>query len=465
MPIATNPDTGEVRFLAGDGSWQPAKTAVNPDTKEMYAFDGKDWSPVSVQSKGILQHIDDVVRAVAVGATFGYADRFAAGMESATGIGGKPGDYESNLKNEQAKTAAVPAQIAIPGEVGGAVASTVAGAPIVRGVASAVGAVAPPLANAASKIPGAIKSMFGGAATGALSASSQGDTTDERLQNAKTGAGIGTAIGGVLGVGGKLFGALGDKIMTSVIRPTARDIADGFSLDTIKEFNLGGSLNTTYNKTQAALGDLSGQLRDKLSKSKATIDLPTIVAETKAELSSATGKLKGFGANQRINAALDSLVNEADIVGNKLSIPDAQLVKQAAGSFGAWQYGRPDPESKASEIVFNAFYNKLKTAIEDASPSGVKEINQQLAKLIPVNNALIRRMPVADRNYALSLGDLVALAASTAHPSGLALTGLNLAQKSGAVGNILSKTGPAINSATTPTSIFGGLTAPLLKQQ
>lgn len=53
MPIATNPDTGAVVFLDEQGAWQPATTAVNPETKEVLAYDGRDWKPVPV-SKGIV---------------------------------------------------------------------------------------------------------------------------------------------------------------------------------------------------------------------------------------------------------------------------------------------------------------------------------------------------------------------------------------------------------------------------
>ena len=385
--------------------------------------------PVKSSIGGLGKKLDQAVRSIAEGVTLGYADRIAAALESATGIGGKSGAYEQNLKQEQAKTAAVPSSISVPGEIAGAIAGTVAGGPIVRGAGEIAGAALPSVANAASRIPAIVRGALGGASVAGIAGSSQGDTSQQRMQNAATGAVAGAATGGALAFGGKLFGAVGDKIMTSVIRPTARDIADGFSLDTIKKFDLGGSLNSTYTKTQAMLGQLSSQLRDKLSQSKATIDLSKVVEQTELELSTATGKLKGFGANKKIASALDNLKQEVDVVGNNLSIPDAQIVKQASGAFGAWQYGRPDPDSKASEVVFNAFYNKLKTAIENASPKGVKEINQQISKLIPINNALICRMPVADRNYALSLGDLVTLAASVSHPGGLALFGLNCSKE------------------------------------
>lgn len=444
MPIATNPDTGETVYLdSADNQWKPAKTAVNPQTKEMLAFDGKDWQPVTTHGHGVLGYIDDTVRALASGMTFGYADEFAAKMGELTGIGGKKGDYAGNLAQQQARDAQIPAAINIPGQIAGSIASSVAAAPVTGPVAAATGI---------AKLPGAAKAILGGAAAGGLYGSGTADSgLENRLEGAAKGAVGGAVTGGALAGAGKLLGAAGDKIMTSVIRPTKKDIEDGFSLDTIKKFDLGGSLNTTYEKTQAKLGELSSQLKEKLASSTAKINLSDIVDQTEKELSGA-GKLKGFGANQKITAALDNLRQEAAIVGNDLSIPDAQIVKQASGAFGAWQYGRPDPDSKATEVVFNAFYNKLKTAIEQASPSGVKEINQQISKLIPVNNALTRRIPVADRNYAISLSDMVGLVSHS-----WAFSALNLAQKSGAVGNLLSKAGPQLQKATVPAALSASM--------
>ncbi|HZR77344.1 MAG TPA: hypothetical protein VFB05_30985, partial [Bradyrhizobium sp.] len=437
------------------GQWKPAKTAVNPQTREMVAFDGKDWQKVTTHGHGVLGYIDDAVRALASGMTFGYADELAAKMGELTGVGGKKGDYEGNLAQQRARDKEIPAAISVPGEIAGSVASTMAAAP----ATAAAGAV-----TGLSKLPTVAKAISSGAGVGALFGSGQSEGgLEDRLKGAAEGGAIGAATGGVLSLAGKIFGAAGDKIMTSVIRPTSRDIADGFSLDTIKRFDLGGSLNTTYEKTQSKLGELSTQLREKLASSRETINLEDIVDQTRKELNS-SGKLKGFGANQKIASALDSLGEEVNLVGNNLSIPDAQIVKQASGSFGAWQFGRPDPESKASEIVYNVFYNKLKTAIEKASPEGVKEINQDISKLIPVSNALIRRMPVASRNNMVSLTDMVSLAASLADPRAMGLSALSFIQKSGAAGNSLSKLGAKIPSATVPATVGNTLGASAFQQ-
>lgn len=74
MTIAVNPDTGAVQFLDTDGAWKPAQRAINPQTKEMMAHDGKDWVAVPAQSKGVLGYIDDAVRSIASGVIVNMPD-------------------------------------------------------------------------------------------------------------------------------------------------------------------------------------------------------------------------------------------------------------------------------------------------------------------------------------------------------------------------------------------------------
>lgn len=182
MPIAHNPSTGEVMFLGGDGQWQPAKTAVNPQTKEMLAYDGTDWKPVPV-SGGALKAVDNVVRSLASGITFGWADEFAAKMNETIG----QGTYDENVKKERARDAQIPISIKLPAEIAGAVGSTLLTAPLA--VWRAMGAVTGGLPQWA---------RFGalGAGEGAL-AGAGGAEEGTRIQGAATGAAIGAPVGAV----------------------------------------------------------------------------------------------------------------------------------------------------------------------------------------------------------------------------------------------------------------------------
>lgn len=314
------------------------------------------------------------------------------------------------------------------------------------------------LQSASKAAPTLLKTVGTGAAYGGLSGIGGAAQQDKSISDiAKSGA-LGATVGGILGGAtyglSKLVQTAGDKIMLSTIKPSRADIADGFRLDTIKQYNLGGSLSNSYDKTEAELGRLTQQLNSKLANSDATINMTDVLAQTEKNL--VGNKLKTFGSNTSLAGALDQLKAELGSVSDtgQMSIPDAQLVKQASGRMGAWQYGTTDPAATAREKVYNAFYSTLKTAIENNSPPGVKEINGQLSKLIPVANAIVRRIPVAERNSALGLTDMLTLTAGILDPRALAGFGISLAQKSGAAGNLLSKAGagaakfaPAIGKA------------------
>jgi hypothetical protein len=316
-------------------------------------------------------------------------------------------------------------------------------------VASAVVPNAPGIVGKAAQF-GALGGVSG-FGEGLTKGKSGGQLAGEVVKNAAVGAATGAAFGaaekGFVGLG-NLLGKTGDKIQTSVIKPTAADIKDGFSLDTVNKYNLGGSLKTTFTKTESKLDDLSRQLNGKLKSSNASVDLNHAYEATVKRLMG--NKLESFGANTQMEGAIGKLRDEIIAASGEngiVSIPEAQIIKRASGHFGAWSYGVPTPEATASQKVYNTFYNELKESIEKHSPEGVREINKEISKLIPVMNALIRRIPVAERNAALSLTDIISLTAATMEPRALSLSLINLASKSGAVGAALSKNAPKAGQA------------------
>lgn len=410
---------------------------------------------------------------------------------------------------------------------------------VAKGAAMVGGFEAPVPATIAGNIGlGAGLSAVGGAGQAATQTSNSAIPTGQDLGQTAKGGLIGGVVGGAISGATSLLGHLlestGNKIQMSAIKPSQADIKDGFSMDTIKKYDLGGSLSDVYNKTQAKMDELSQQLSEKLSQSsapasdlgqsflnntkmqlesegntalanqigkidpsqitshadivdavknipgaaenqtvqnwintskqlfdfnaeKATpVDLNQVLKNTQNMLD--TNNLKSFGSNTSVSSAVDQLKNEISNISDdgKLSLVDAQTVKQAAGRMGAWQYGMNDPASTARETVYNAFYNQLKTAIENNSPEGVQRINKQLSELIPVNNAVIRRIPIAARNNALSLGDLITASASILNPKALVGLGASYAQNSGTIGNLLSKLAPVATSLSIPAASVGG---------
>lgn len=282
----------------------------------------------------------------------------------------------------------------------------------------------------------------GGVANAITEGKSAKDVAKEGVSEAAKGALTGFTFGvlekGLTGAT-NLINKSGEKIQQTVIKPNDGDLKDGFKVETLKKYNLGGSLKDTFKKTTDTLASLEGQLNKKLGENNTAVNLNSVFENTKKSLS--TDKFKGFGSNTQVNSALERLQSEIENVAGKnglVSIPEAQIVKRASGHFGAWQYGNTDPAAKASEQVYNAFYNQLKTQIEKSSPEGVREINRQMGELIPVLNAVIRRIPVAERNAGVSLTDILTLTGAAVDPRMLALTAVNFAQKSGTVGKALA---------------------------
>lgn len=265
MPIATNPDTGEVVYADENGQWQPAKTAVNPQTKEMHAFDGKEWLPVTVQSKGVLNYIDDVARALALGATFGFADKIAAKADELTGRGGT---YEQNLAKEKAQSAAIPGAIKVPGEIAGSVASMAAAAPVTGAAAAITGA---------SRLPAIIRAAGSGAGVGALSGAGNADE-GHMASGAATGAAVGAGVGAAAQPIISGIGAVAAPVISTIrgaINPTgeaARRVGSAIQRDTTAgDVGLTPSqfAGATAEGAPTAIADMGGETTRALARSAA----------------------------------------------------------------------------------------------------------------------------------------------------------------------------------------------------
>lgn len=325
---------------------------------------------------------------------------------------------------------------------------------IARGAITVAGAKMPVASSILGKTAqfGSLGFVSGGA-SGIAEGKSFGESAGQAVRQGIIGGLAGLTFGviekGVSGIG-RGVGKVGEKVQRSVIRPSADDIKDGFKIQTLQKYKLGGSLQDTLNKTDRQLDFLSKELNKKLESSNTSINLNRVLENTGRRISG--DRLTGFGSNTRLSSALQRLQEEVQYTSGPnglVSVPEAQIVKRAAGHYGAWQYGFQDPESKASERVYNIFYNELKKEIETASPEGVRGINQRMSELIPVMNAVIRRIPVAERNRGLSLTDVITLVGATVDPRALAITGINAAQKSGKVGAFLAKgtqAGQAVSS-------------------
>jgi hypothetical protein len=307
------------------------------------------------------------------------------------------------------------------------------------------------VAKLLSKAPSIVKKatpLIGKMATeaglvGGQTSIQQGELNDTSKVNAL----IAAAFPALGKIGTEIIGATGKKIQETVIKPSLNDIRNGFKIENISKYNLGGGLKTMLSKTTNKLNELSGQLKNNLKESNELIDLSEVYYDTASEL--LKNKTKNFGNIKSINRVLNQLADELDEVAPNLKadLLQATNIKRGAGTKGSWVYGSADPDATAVETVYNKFYNKLKIAIEKKGTDKIKTINKQLSELIPIQNAILRRIPIAERNNLLSLTDNVGMFAAVFDPRALALIGAKKLSMSGNFANVLLKANELIKNA------------------
>lgn len=249
----------------------------------------------------------------------------------------------------------------------------------------------------------------------------------------------GEAAGKVKSATGQGIEATGQKIQQSVIRPSIHDVKDGFRIENVAKYDVGGSLPETITKSHAKMNELGQQLAAKLKGSDTKIKLSETMAKTAERLGA--DKAGTFGDNAALDRVLDQIADEVGRVGDDIDLITATNVKRGAGSKGAWAYNRPEADASAIERAYTEFYAVLKEQIEKAAPEGVREINKQLSELIPIQNAALRRLPVEQRNNVFSLTDSIGFMSALFDPKALLLVGASKAARSGKVGDMLTRTG------------------------
>ena len=280
---------------------------------------------------------------------------------------------------------------------------------------------------------------------------------EDALKNVGIGAAVGSTIpvvGTALTRGlGRFSSNIAQKIESTLIKPTKVDLEDGFKIANIQKYGITGNLTQKLQKVEQKLSDLTQQLRGKIGRSDAVVDLNDIADKTAKAITQ--NKAKGFGNLAGIKRAVKGMADEIELYSKNglVDLTEAQVIKQAAGKKGSWVFGFVEPDAKATEMVYSKFYRIIKEEIEKKAPQGVKEINKQISDLIPISHAIIRRIPVAERNNALSLTDVITGGFAIGNPKAIGLFALNRALKSGGVANLLSQGGELLTGLTPKTGI------------
>jgi hypothetical protein len=360
-----------------------------PDAESaIAALHGSGQTPASTpgaapEDKGALS-VDNVVRSLANGITFGGADRLAAFLGSKTGVGGEAGDYEGNLAKQRDLTNAYATEHPVANAAGNVVGN-------VGGMAAAatIPAIAAALPDAAPTMLGKIgQGMAGGAALGAIQGvndapdwSNVGDTVDTAAKGAGTGAAFGFGAPILARGVGKSYSALADALRGyggGLSRPAGKVLAQGLSeaapgevdsaLQTLgPDAMLVDAAPSLLGKGQGALGN-SAEARNILASA------------LKARETGAPTRLAA-DTNENFGTAVSPTSATKDILDHRAALD--------ARNYGAaLDQGAPPVDAQP---VVDLIDDHLKTAVGEQK----KALTRLRAEIMEPNPELPENMPVA----------------------------------------------------------------------
>jgi hypothetical protein len=289
--------------------------------------------------------------------------------------------------------------------------------------------------------------------------------SQENLKDALVDMGVNTLVDVVtLGTGklaksaiGKSLKGLGEKIEIATIKPTAPALKNvkapkGKELqvfkDNIFKHGLEGDLEKSLTKIESKFNNLTTQLDQKIKASDEQVDLVDMLTNVIGDMKKTPAK--SFGSNIDSEKLFEKILSEIELISPEgvTNLTNAQHIKRAMGAMGAWQNGLRDAEATARENVYNRLYTEMRKEIELKAPEGVKEINQQLSELIPIEQAIIHRIPVKQRQDLISITDVISTAGALATgPKGWGLAILNKLSKTPVIGAGSFRTGEKVLGA------------------
>ena len=346
-----------------------------------------------------------------------------------------------------------------PAQKAGAVAETVAETLAPVGMVQKASTGARSAINAAQTLPAGARAALGLAAETGINAAASGATAAAQGVDATTGALLGGGLNLATAAATKIAPILASRVEMSLVKPVKADVENGFSVGNIFKHKLGGSLGDTYTKSQdriEALGQEMSQLlkesgADKVDlaaaqEGKGIVNLRDVLDQTAAQFKKPENVARNFAINKELDAAKEhiaDMIQSADAAAPNgyADLLTANRVKQSIGELGAWKHA-PSGQvvsnaDKAVEKFANSLYRNLNTAIQDSAGSAgprLQAINKELSEIIPIKLAVVRRIPVEQRQNLLNLGDLAGW--STGH---LGLSLLNRALRAGQTANVLSQ--------------------------
>lgn len=239
----------------------------------------------------------------------------------------------------------------------------------------------------------------------------------------------------------------GAKIAESVIRPTKADVDAGYDVKNVAKYDvLRGDLAETLDETQRRIAGYNNIVKQVVQKSG-----DPMVIDGKKVLTNVKKNLAGEGtslSSEKYKTILDDVEKSLDTFipdwkTRKLSVTEGMKLRREAGKQAVFHH---DPLNKGEnalrEKAFNDIYMGMKHELDSNLPPQFKGANEAMSELIPIQQAIMRRIPVADRQNLLGLTDSMTTLASIFDPRALAFGAISRATKSPTVARALMQSGP-----------------------
>lgn len=288
--------------------------------------------------------------------------------------------------------------------------------------------------------------VLGGATGGALggATATAGKVIRGVLQPGKTISDIGKGIKGA-----------GESIQQRVIKPTQKDIKAGFKIENVSKYDVGGNLGDSFVKVKDQIKSNMDELNNIVStiapKKRYKFDLENYVNELEDKYRK--GGVQLLGQGKKVLDEVENLKGELDLAlgnnwrDNLSGFEDVLDIKRRAGLNAAFMHDATKSQPTPEEKVWTDFYMLLKDKLEKEAPPEFQAVNKRLSELIPIEQALIRRIPIAERQNVLNVADIVSLSAGAIDPRALTIGVLNRVLKSGTVASKLMQAGSKIEGA------------------
>jgi hypothetical protein len=242
-------------------------------------------------------------------------------------------------------------------------------------------------------------------------------------------------------IGGKLMNAA-NRMENTSIKIGAAGEKGGAKIENYGKYGLFGKPAEVVENAKAQIQNIASQLKEKIAAANNPANETNIldVLSKTSEKALAGTRTDKIATQNAFNKITDELLTTYGEGSGNIDLAEAQLLKREIGKKGDW-YSSPmggmiaDPEASIKSKIYNQIYDVLKKHIEQAGGPEIKQLNDQLSELIPLEREAQKRAMVVNRNNPIRLDDYIgalATAGSAAHGNFLpaAVAGVNILSKS-----------------------------------